>query len=540
MAPPAPKAVPKPMVVANGKVAQTKQMSVVEVKGFEPYFARIKNGVAEIVGQAGEMLVYIEVKISELGQAGKVWVLGMAERIRKRAEPLLQPVLAKIAIMYNDAKNRAGATFRPLYAKIVDGVLYVQGKMADYTINIKANAAEIWTRAVVAASDRYALVQKTVEAGTEPVVLWTKEKYAVASTKFFAISAAASSRAKDGCMYVQMKVGDTVVYIRAGMLDGTNRVSSLTLAAYNKACGVVSPYVKPIIEKAVAMYQQLSEKVLTTLDPVISKVKKGVVDMKVQLLGVSARVRARALAAGRAAGEVPTACYVKVKNGFVYIQGRVGDRIVIMKVYIAELAAVLQEKASDFKVESRTQLLALTNYAKAKSAALSDRVRVTVSDTHVQVTAASAVGGAATMGASGGATGLVAGGAIGAACGVVPAVFTFGRSIPIGAALGGAAGLCMGTVAGGTVGLVGGGAAGRKGYENRAEIQEGVSGALAKANNYKSLVAEKASDCKYIVAEKASGYKELVAQKASVTKGFVTEKTEHVRTRLVGGTGGTA
>merc|ERR1712216_568909 len=68
---------------------------------------------------------------------------------------------------------------------------------------------------------------------------------------------------------------------------------------------------------------------------------------------------------------------------------------------------------------------------------------------------------------------LVAGGAIGAACGVVPALFTFGLSIPVGAVLGGAAGLCMGTVAGGTVGLVGGGAAGRWAYKHRAQqLQE--------------------------------------------------------------------
>mmetsp|Transcript_17615 Transcript_17615/g.53422 ORF Transcript_17615/g.53422 Transcript_17615/m.53422 type:complete len:231 (-) Transcript_17615:111-803(-) len=81
-------------------------------------------------------------------------------------------------------------------------------------------------------------------------------------------------------------------------------------------------------------------------------------------------------------------------------------------------------------------------------------------DGKVQVTAASAVGGAMVLGTGGAVTGLLTGGAAGAACGLAPALFTFGLSIPLGAAVGSGAGLCVGTVIGGTVGLVGGGAAG--------------------------------------------------------------------------------
>merc|ERR1719436_1721799 len=59
----------------------------------------------------------------------------------------------------------------------------------------------------------------------------------------------------------------------------------------------------------------------------------------------------------------------------------------------------------------------------------------------VQVTAASAAGGAVTLGTAGGITGLATGGTLGAAIGLVPALFTFGLSIPIGAATGGGCGL---------------------------------------------------------------------------------------------------
>jgi hypothetical protein len=67
-----------------------------------------------------------------------------------------------------------------------------------------------------------------------------------------------------------------------------------------------------------------------------------------------------------------------------------------------------------------------------------------------------AVGGAGA--AVGGAGGLATGSTVGAVCGLIPAVFTFGLSIPVGMAIGGGAGLWAGTVSGGAAGLVGGAA----------------------------------------------------------------------------------
>merc|ERR1719384_102131 len=71
-----------------------------------------------------------------------------------------------------------------------------------------------------------------------------------------------------------------------------------------------------------------------------------------------------------------------------------------------------------------------------------------VSDKGVQATAASAVGGGAVLGAGGAATGLAVGGVVGAVVGVVPAIFTFGLSIPFCAVVGGGCGLAAGAVAG--------------------------------------------------------------------------------------------
>merc|ERR1740127_360107 len=82
----------------------------------------------------------------------------------------------------------------------------------------------------------------------------------------------------------------------------------------------------------------------------------------------------------------------------------------------------------------------------------------------VQVTTAVAAAGSVAGGAVGGGAGVL----VGAAVGVVPALFTFGLSIPITAAIGGSVGL----VAGSGVGAVSGGAVGFAGYSYRNELKQ--------------------------------------------------------------------
>merc|ERR1719253_1233798 len=75
----------------------------------------------------------------------------------------------------------------------------------------------------------------------------------------------------------------------------------------------------------------------------------------------------------------------------------------------------------------------------------------------------------------GGGVGVV----IGSAVGVVPALFTLGLSIPVGAVIGGTGGLCTGTLIGGTTG----GAAGLTAYRYRIQIKSGMMTIQVKAQN---------------------------------------------------------
>merc|ERR1719330_2170135 len=79
-------------------------------------------------------------------------------------------------------------------------------------------------------------------------------------------------------------------------------------------------------------------------------------------------------------------------------------------------------------------------------------------------------GGAVCVGAPAAGIGLFAGGLIGGAVGILPAIFTFGLSIPFGAVVGAGCGMVFTGATGATVGFAGGSAVGYGGYAKRAQI----------------------------------------------------------------------
>lgn len=80
-----------------------------------------------------------------------------------------------------------------------------------------------------------------------------------------------------------------------------------------------------------------------------------------------------------------------------------------------------------------------------------------------------ASGGALVMASMGGTCGLVTGATVGAAAGTVPAILTFGLSIPAGAVAGGALGIVCGGISFTGVGLIGGGLVGMSTYDDLGE-----------------------------------------------------------------------
>jgi len=115
-------------------------------------------------------------------------------------------------------------------------------------------------------------------------------------------------------------------------------------------------------------------------------------------------------------------------------------------------------------------------------------MKAVVLDPEYEKTAGCAVGGALVFGTAGGAAATCAGAAMGAAVGVLPALFTFGLSIPVGAVVGGGMGMTIGSAAGGTAGLAAGGAS----FAYRKEIASSVKNLYSSAYTSVSSVKSRA------------------------------------------------
>lgn len=150
----------------------------------------------------------------------------------------------------------------------------------------------------------------------------------------------------------------------------------------------------------------------------------------------------------------------EIRYAALYIGSKIYD--VYDVVVLRPVGAV---KATTRRVREGVQSSA--DYTRAKAQVTASAVRDVASDRRVQVTAGGAGVGAAALGTAGAAGGALMGGTVGALIGVVPAVFTFGLSIPVGAIIGGSSGLLAGGAVSASVGFAGGATGAFVGYTYR-------------------------------------------------------------------------
>lgn len=161
---------------------------------------------------------------------------------------------------------------------------------------------------------------------------------------------------------------------------------------------------------------------------------------------------------------------VQIKDGFVQVKvkahtfaadgyGKAKGAALSAKLAIRNKATQAREKAEVTIALAKEKTGAAAALAKAKAG----EVFTMTTSTRTGVSSAMAVLGGTVGTTAGGICGALAGGAFG----VVPAVFTFGLSIPVGAGIG----LMAGATTGGGAGVVGGGAIGFAGFTYRDEIK---------------------------------------------------------------------
>jgi len=142
-----------------------------------------------------------------------------------------------------------------------------------------------------------------------------------------------------------------------------------------------------------------------------------------------------------------------------------------------------------------------------------------VKQPHFQTVTICAASGAITIAAAGGALGCAGGVFVGGAVGVVPALFTFGLSIPAGAVVGGVVGFHAGAAAGAAAGATVGGAAGHGGWVWRVELHDGVAHVRLVAVTRAQMIQAKAAQAR----QKALGYAAATGKRAAA----LTDAVKH-------------
>lgn len=174
--------------------------------------------------------------------------------------------------------------------------------------------------------------------------------------------------------------------------------------------------------------------------------------------------------AGGASGFCLYKYRVQIKDGIVQVKvkaykfaedgyGKAKGAALSTKLAIQNKAAEAREKAEVTLAIAKERTGAAAALAKSKAG---EALNFATS-TRAGVSSSMAVLGGTLGTTAGGICGALAGGA----AGVVPALFTFGLSIPVGASIG----LMAGATTGGSAGAVGGGAIGFAGFTYREEIK---------------------------------------------------------------------
>merc|ERR1711862_511414 len=174
---------------------------------------------------------------------------------------------------------------------------------------------------------------------------------------------------------------------------------------------------------------------------------------------------------------------IEIQGGFMTIKLKTksifNDTKKCIKTQVCKFQASVKDVASMLKQRS----LMAVECVKTKS---SEAITLATT-TRLGVTSSAAVAGAVVGGTTTGALGTVAG----AAVGIIPAFFTLGLSIPVGAM----AGLCVGTAVGGGAGAVGGGLVGYGGFTHRKKISAGVQSSWSNVNAAANKLKTKTKTC---------------------------------------------
>lgn len=454
------------------------------------YSIEMKDRIVEVVGSIGDKIVMIKATVYELGSGplGKVQQLSLTAQAK--------------GTLY---LGTVGTTLKAKTAFLQDGYFYITSAVEGRVLYLKAKVAEPIKLCAIC-------LQESSAKRTDPVLKKFKAFYV---------------KVHDGMTDLIGSIGRNIVVIRAKMLTTMMTMKVWTLQSLSVARAVLEGYTSPVLSRAISLWHGAASKV----DLIVISIKEGAVRLKCAAGERTLPLRSKLsqgwqaatrtpIALTRKLAEIVASCYgqscdklqgiqCSIKDRFLHIFGQFKDRLVVMRISIAEFTEHVQSKSLELHgatcsrvagacSKAKTAILHATETTRTKAAEAGTNVRSLVANPNAR---AAAAGGVA-LGASGAATGFVTGGAVGAVCALPAAFFTFGLSIPVGAMVGAGAG----GVVGGSAGTVAGSMAGYKAHKEKDTIGKSIRGAFERAKAQKVKTVDSASNLQAVLTASIRGH----------------------------------
>jgi len=444
---------------------------VLPVSPLGKVFIIVKDGFMDVYGMVGSTLVRLKVRMTDSYGATKARLM----------ETLLL-LKSSVANYQKQANER---------------VLLVKTCLSETSSQISCKVVAVRNSTMEKALQTYARARESIES--IPVVVRARQGFTILKTQVGSFVV----YVKSGFLKIYGTVGDVSMRMKLKIVGTGEAIQAKALETVTRVTKAIEAYTKTAKSSLMSIKGRVGDTVVSAKSKVVAKLDLGKANVAkafglmkktIEDLPLTAKITDGMNMVRTKVGNV----VIYVKDGYIYAASKVGDIVVYIKAQVVHTHGVAKLKIIEKYTTTKSMILSATDGATSTAVSASQLLKAKVlaavdaskGMAAQKPVAASAAGGAVLGGAGGGAAGLASGGLLGAACGVPFALFTFGLSVPVGAAIGGSVGACVGATAGGAAGAVGGSAAG-VGFEHRAQIKTGVKsgmeGAMKKVTSFQDL-----------------------------------------------------
>jgi hypothetical protein len=212
------------------KYSEEKATAVVQP--FKPYYLKVHNGVAHIVGKVGDLVVVVQAKTLDISTSIQVRVAASVVAGRTAVDRFTSPIVGRALSFHSSAKNR----IQYFTVSIKNGVLRLSGAVDERTVRVRTKVSEL-------AGAVYAKTSQGVSSTREAIADLTANLVALLSAgneKVCSTMKLLCTKSKDGYLYVACQVNARTVVMRVKVCDVVEYLKEVSMQFYSRSSSAMA------------------------------------------------------------------------------------------------------------------------------------------------------------------------------------------------------------------------------------------------------------------------------------------------------------